>query len=858
MSNNYFIKNCPPVTPVPLINIPTGNNGGNANGCLDIKSGTGYIALTNGHSACPGSLNYNTILQIRDSSNISISGNIIPSASIQYSIGNSENRWKDIFIGPGTINISGPVGSTAVATIGSNEVGILYSEFGFATPFINVGPAINPLSPVGIAGGWYISATGPSLTTINDLTAQLTTESGGLTGSIYSLIYGNTAFGPTGKTGPTGPTGMGVTGPTGAQGVTGIQGATGPTGPTGAQGTAGIQGATGPTGPTGAQGTAGIQGSTGPTGAQGTAGIQGATGPTGAQGTAGIQGATGPTGPTGAQGTAGIQGATGSTGPTGAQGTAGIQGATGPTGAQGTTGIQGSTGPTGAQGTVGIQGATGPTGAQGTAGIQGATGSTGPTGAQGTTGIQGSTGPTGAQGTAGIQGTTGSTGPTGAQGATGASGFQNLGNVLRVDQVNGNDTGPYAGSINGLPFQSVWGAINYGIPGASGYTGSTAYTIWVLPGNYYGNTGIVIPQNCSLTGISTQTVTIGATGVTANTNLITMSPNTRLENATLQLTSSSANINLAGIVFPNLTTTSSKVRTCVVNVSSTATGGTGYTYGIYANNTANTTAPFTLQSLNAMQRTTVNANSTGGATGNVRALYIDPQSSCQFAVRDCVFYAGFTGATAASIGVENGSTGSFVSLKTSSVYGTVNDVLQPLLGGTAYGSTATPTIQLSSTDLLNANSDARGFSVVSSANQMSFSITGNIAANTSYYLLPGNVSTTAPFIGPDNILGIPFSQKTIVYSMTVYSNYTYTSVEYVTINLYNSGSNPLSIASTNLFATCQINFNNRTSSFTINNFSSTFYPGRFLIMQLNIPSTPNAPSNPSPAESILYATLATY
>jgi hypothetical protein len=314
---------------------------------------------------------------------------------------------------------------------------------------------------------------------------------------------------------------------------------------------------------------------------------------------------------------------------------------------------------------------------------------------------------------------------------------------------------------------------------------------------------------------------------------------------------------LAGIVFPNATTTSSKVRTCVVNVSSTATGGTGYTYGIYANSTATTSLPFTLQSLNAMQRTTVNANSTGGATGNVRALYIDPSSSCQFAVRDCVFYAGFTGATAASIGVENGSAGSFISLKTSSVYGTVNDVLQPLLGGTAYGSTATPTIQLSSTDLLNANSDARGFSVVSSANQMSFSITGNIAQNTSYYLLPGNVSTTAPFIGPDNILGIPFSQKTIVYSMTVYSNYTYTAADYVTINLYNSSAPP-SVSSSNLFATCQINFNNHTSSFTINNFSSTFYPGRFLIMQLTIPSNPNAPSNPTPAESVLYATIATY
>jgi hypothetical protein len=49
---------------------------------------------------------------------------------------------KDLYVGPGTINISGPPGAVNPATIGSDLQGIAYSQFGFASPFLNVGPAI--------------------------------------------------------------------------------------------------------------------------------------------------------------------------------------------------------------------------------------------------------------------------------------------------------------------------------------------------------------------------------------------------------------------------------------------------------------------------------------------------------------------------------------------------------------------------------------------------------------------------------------------------------------------------------------------------------------------------------------------
>lgn len=83
-----------------------------------------------------------------------INDNFLPSTNNTLSLGASGLRWAEIFMGPGTLNISGPPGTTGQATVGSDNAGTVYTESGFATPFINVGPAINPVS--GAVGGWQI------------------------------------------------------------------------------------------------------------------------------------------------------------------------------------------------------------------------------------------------------------------------------------------------------------------------------------------------------------------------------------------------------------------------------------------------------------------------------------------------------------------------------------------------------------------------------------------------------------------------------------------------------------------------------------------------------------------------------
>jgi hypothetical protein len=133
-------------------------------------------------------------------------------------------------MGPGTLNISGPTGAANIATVGSDLQGIVYTQFGFASPFLNVGPSINIEQAV---GGWKIFGT-PNGYPPNDLVAQINTPSGP-TGLQYSLINGTT-----GSTGP-----QGFTGPTGLQGSQGFTGFTGPQGPQGFTGFTGSQGPTG-------------------------------------------------------------------------------------------------------------------------------------------------------------------------------------------------------------------------------------------------------------------------------------------------------------------------------------------------------------------------------------------------------------------------------------------------------------------------------------------------------------------------------------------------------------------------------------------------------------------------------------
>ena len=297
--------------------------------------------------------------------------------------------------------------------------------------------------------------------------------------------------------------------------------------------------------------------------------------------------------------------------------------------------------------------------------------------------------PTGSSGSTGDTGPTGDTGDTGPVGDTGDTGpTTTFGNLLHVDSVYGNDsiavTSPYS-----VSFKTISNAL---------LTASSGQTVKILPGNY--NETITIPSGVSVRGTSTQTTIIGLTGVTGATNLVTMGTQTRLEDVTVTLQSAD-NVNLAGIYFPGATPTNSKIRTCVVNVNYDGPTGSNTICGMLSDGTS--TNPQTYASSDTVRAATVNVNaSSSGCTGStIRGIYV--QNSCRFTTRDTNVYTyGPTGADGSNVtvGIETVNTGSFVALKTSSIYGSTYDIKQP-----AISSGVNSTLQLSSTDLINANSN---------------------------------------------------------------------------------------------------------------------------------------------------------
>lgn len=141
---------------------------------------------------------------------VMVAGSIVPNQDNVYSLGLTGSRWREICIGPGTLNISGP--SNVWGTIGTDQNGIVYTKYGFATPFINVGPALDSLDP-GAIGGWVIGPTGTYGSPDYDLIVQQKSLGAGVPAGLQGPIYSLTK--PAGTTGSVGPTG-----PIGLQGVT--------------------------------------------------------------------------------------------------------------------------------------------------------------------------------------------------------------------------------------------------------------------------------------------------------------------------------------------------------------------------------------------------------------------------------------------------------------------------------------------------------------------------------------------------------------------------------------------------------------------------------------------------------------
>ena len=378
----------------------------------------------------------------------------------------------------------------------------------------------------------------------------------------------------------------------------------------------------------------------------------------------------------------------------------------------------------------------------------------------------------GSQGQSGPQGGPGDTGDTGPTGT-----YPARGNFLTVDSIYGDDT--QAGiTPSTTSFKTINGAITH----RSLLPITPQQTIFVYPGTYYES--IVIPKNTAIRGSSTQTTTISLSGPTGPTTLVTMGQQTRIEDLTMTLSSNSNLGQLVGILFPDNTTTSAKVRTCVANV---IYDGDDLTcpemYGVLVSDTVTSK---NYSPADAIRGASINVSSKkSGPTG---PYGIGVVGTSYFGVRDSNIYCtGPTGSNGPN-GIATNNVGCFSTYKQCSIAGSLYDVIQQQI------LTGVPTIQLAGTDLINATADGNGFTVNMEPSHMFFQLTSKInfggpgseiaTTQGTYYLHVGsncsNFST--------GVIGYPFVQKVIVFEGLLTTTQGLTGLQVVTVDLYKSSS----------------------------------------------------------------------
>ncbi|MGE7904737.1 hypothetical protein ACQKNS_10125 [Peribacillus sp. NPDC094092] len=297
----------------------------------------------------------------------------------------------------------------------------------------------------------------------------------------------------------------------------------------------------------------------------------------------------------------------------------------------------------------------------------------------------------------------------------------------------GNDS---EAAIGGSPFKTINGAI-----AAINATGATGITIFVLPGIY--DEKIIMPAGNSLRGISSLTVTIRQQNVGVNTTLLTMGENTRVEDISLQLTSSN-HVNLIGVAFPGTTSQTAKIRTTSIKVdnSTAPTTGTSNVYGIHSFGTGNTS-----DNVDAVRSSEITVNSAG--LGIKRALLVNTNTH-RFNCRDSNLLLTNAGGAGSYIGAEVNQAGAQLFIRASTVQGVTADVSQ-----------TAGILSIGTTNLSNSHANNLGFSTVLQPSTIIWGDPGSLPKGTVRFYRPGSASVA------NTEIFIRLSQKCLLKALDV-------------------------------------------------------------------------------------------
>lgn len=285
-----------------------------------------------------------------------------------------------------------------------------------------------------------------------------------------------------------------------------------------------------------------------------------------------------------------------------------------------------------------------------------------------------------------------------ASAAAGGS-FPAMGNVAIVDQVNGNNG---TASVGGLPYLTIAAAL------AAAASGQQVY---ILPGTY--SESITIPTGVSIRGISVGTVIVQRLAVTANTTLVTMGHNSRLEDLTLQLTSATAGLTLKGIEYPGTTSATARTRSVLITISNTSTG-TGTIYGIHSGGTG-----VSLSDTDAIRASSIIISA--AVTSKAVGIYSNTANTFRF--RDTNIVVQRTSGAGLYYGLETDNASAVLVCRHSTISSTSADISQ-----------TSGIIQLAHTTLQTNSSNSLSFTSLDSCKIMTFSVIGVSGNNNTRYM----------------------------------------------------------------------------------------------------------------------------
>lgn len=285
------------------------------------------------------------------------------------------------------------------------------------------------------------------------------------------------------------------------------------------------------------------------------------------------------------------------------------------------------------------------------------------------------------------------------------------GNTVIVDEIYGDDA---MGAREEFPFATIPAALAAALPGD---------IVFLRPGTYDVPGGITIPEGVDLRGASANACTIRALDVVADTTLVTMGVDSRLEDVSLLLTTATASVDLVALRFPGLTEATARVRTVVITVTSSGLGGTGDAIGVLSDGTG---VVGTVENIRGMSILVVSDD--GGA---IRGVLVNGANS--LAVTD---------ATITLLGV---GPGSYIGIETDDPGAEFLGQVLIIDAGTGADISQTQgTLRLGgATQLSNVNANGLGFGVLYHPNTMVWADPGGLPGAATRYLRPGTAAVAS-------------------------------------------------------------------------------------------------------------------